>query len=658
MTHRLTWSILLRFCSTLSVFALGIPLFVRAQTCPAPPSANSAAGGFVLREALAPFQVVGPDARICAGATLTVTDTSGAANIQYWYEHTGTAVPTAGGDTARRHTFSRPGRYVIIQQGSRNGTGSYACQTIEVLPSPAPVLTVNVCALGQVRLTIPAHPNNVYAQYAITWMDGGPEVLVGAAPQNLTYTYANPSATYNITIRTLHPGGFSCNTISQAVNPSRVTPVRKPVVTRLTLTDATTATLEYAGQAFTPLEIYQQDAAGTYRPTGLISNTATAPVRTFSGLDSTRSTCFKVIAVQGCGTDAESDPICTLPLRVEALDLQNQISWPPHAPTPALRGYSLSKNGTALPFFTGLSLSGFLDTQAIVCGQSYCYQLTAQVGTAQSVSNRVCVVARSLSVPPVLQRVHATIERNQVNLYWDAPAVPASTFRVFRAANGAAFGSLAETTTLQYTDATAQPASQAYCYRVTYRNSCATESAPSDPVCPIRLTQNGTQLAWSPQSPFTTAPGTYVVQLLDASGAVVADQNTGSTLTFEPPLNTAQTSVLRYRVQTTSAAGQVSWSNELLFSLPIRLFVPDVFTPNGDGINDLFNAETSYVGSYRLRIFNRWGESVYSSTSTEGGWDGTLNGQPAPPGNYSYRIDVTDLKGQPFTKRGLVQLVR
>lgn len=69
--------------------------------------------------------------------------------------------------------------------------------------------------------------------------------------------------------------------------------------------------------------------------------------------------------------------------------------------------------------------------------------------------------------------------------------------------------------------------------------------------------------------------------------------------------------------------------------------VPNVFTPNGDGINDIFNVVTftGFEGSVTLEIYNRWGENIFSGTD---GWDGTKLGQAVPADVYAYIITVNN----------------
>ena len=68
-------------------------------------------------------------------------------------------------------------------------------------------------------------------------------------------------------------------------------------------------------------------------------------------------------------------------------------------------------------------------------------------------------------------------------------------------------------------------------------------------------------------------------------------------------------------------------------------FVPNAFTPNGDGTNDEFKVGHSCdLSEYTIQIFNRWGQMVYESHDSQEGWDGTFAGQEVPEGIYTYKI--------------------
>lgn len=88
------------------------------------------------------------------------------------------------------------------------------------------------------------------------------------------------------------------------------------------------------------------------------------------------------------------------------------------------------------------------------------------------------------------------------------------------------------------------------------------------------------------------------------------------------------------------------------------LFVPDVFTPNGDGVNDLLEIKGEIDGESQTLIYDRWGSVIFRSSVNVRHWNGSINGSPAPAGVYLYHIKVTDKIGRTFIKRGTVSLLR
>lgn len=68
------------------------------------------------------------------------------------------------------------------------------------------------------------------------------------------------------------------------------------------------------------------------------------------------------------------------------------------------------------------------------------------------------------------------------------------------------------------------------------------------------------------------------------------------------------------------------------------LAVPNVFTPNGDGVNDEFRVAYRSIKEFHCWVYNRWGRLVYEWTDPAKGWDGTINGRPAAEGAYFYVI--------------------
>jgi len=92
-------------------------------------------------------------------------------------------------------------------------------------------------------------------------------------------------------------------------------------------------------------------------------------------------------------------------------------------------------------------------------------------------------------------------------------------------------------------------------------------------------------------------------------------------------------------------------------------FVPNAFTPNGHGLNDVFGVipRLDYINQYRISIFNRWGQMIFNTSDLSQGWDGSYQGKPCQAGAYVYRIVYQDFgmgKQENKVMEGTVMLVR
>jgi gliding motility-associated-like protein len=122
-----------------------------------------------------------------------------------------------------------------------------------------------------------------------------------------------------------------------------------------------------------------------------------------------------------------------------------------------------------------------------------------------------------------------------------------------------------------------------------------------------------------------------------------------------------------YRFQVTDTNGCTATASiRIQVNKRRYVFIPDAFTPNGDGLNDIF---AIYTGKgveeiQFLRVYNRWGSLMYQQDSIAPedsamtGWDGQFNGEPMDMGVYIYTASIRFLDGTVLLYRGEVMLIR
>jgi gliding motility-associated-like protein len=104
-------------------------------------------------------------------------------------------------------------------------------------------------------------------------------------------------------------------------------------------------------------------------------------------------------------------------------------------------------------------------------------------------------------------------------------------------------------------------------------------------------------------------------------------------------------------VQNASAAVQAT-------TLTDNIFIPNSFTPNGDGLNDILKVYGNDIRELRLTIFNQWGQKVFETSTPGTGWDGRFNGKDAPTGVYMYVARIVVQGSGEINRKGSINLVR
>jgi gliding motility-associated-like protein len=125
------------------------------------------------------------------------------------------------------------------------------------------------------------------------------------------------------------------------------------------------------------------------------------------------------------------------------------------------------------------------------------------------------------------------------------------------------------------------------------------------------------------------------------------------------PNNTFTTGTYTVTLTTISGSCTATATVVIVVEDGLSLEIPNVFTPNNDGANDVFTIKSTGVKEISLQIFNRWGSKLYEFTGAKASWDGLApNSSQVPEGTYFFFVKATGFDGQEIEKHGTVNLFR
>ncbi len=287
--------------------------------------------------------------------------------------------------------------------------------------------------------------------------------------------------------------------------------------------------------------------------------------------------CFRIVAVNRCDESQNlvSETLCSIALQEESQNLRHQFTWESEGFTE----YEFFRDGDLMVTSPATEYLDF----AVVCQQTYEYQIRAESEAGVSTSALLAVTATTDDVSPAPDSVGVVPTGPQLRFEWSA-VDEATTYYVYRGVDSEvpvrydSATATADGTVPRFYEDNRVESGTTYCYQLTYVDACGNESARSATVC-----------------------------------AEVPRQG--------------------------------------------RLIFPNAFTPNGDGLNDVFVYRAQLVRTVTLRIYNRWGELLFQTDQLDEGWDGSYRGANAPQGTYLYQAEVEDQLGNRFTQEGRLTLL-
>lgn len=555
------------------------------------------------------------------------------------------------------HTYTQPGTYTLsVLYQSPLGSDNI---TITVTPNLQPTFDIFTCGNREVRVVV---TDTNYDSYIINYNDASPEVSVPKGSLAVdNHTFAT-TGLKNISVRGKDVSADDNCTPPATKSVNVVNALTAPFMNALTVTSGTQIDF---GLTTLPNTLYRLEIAtnsilpANFQLAQLIHDVTTASVTNLRTDDNYY--CFRLGAFDPCNNiTVYSNIICSANFDLTLLSDLNNLTWASSAV--GVNNFTINRDGTAIGSTGGFS---FADNN-VVCKTTYCYQLfTNYANGSQSISLEKCGESFSSETPLPVVDVTSVVGSGQVDLTWQQnPAFLAETYTLFRKSGSGLFNLLSEVTTPQFNDQD-YTTEDSYCYRIDYHDECGNLSLPGIEVCPIRLSgsvasDNSITLNWTAYAGWENGVDHYEVEKYDTQNQLLQTFNMGTATTLFDNTPDLANQLYKYVVKAyanDTGLGE-SVSNELTIIKEPNLYYPAAFTPNGDNLNDVFVVFGQFITKFELKIFNRWGELLFTTTDLEQGWDGKFKGSFQPEGTYAFVANITDLAGRTFKRSGSVVLLQ
>jgi gliding motility-associated-like protein len=382
-----------------------------------------------------------------------------------------------------------------------------------------------------------------------------------------------------------------------------------------------------------------------------------------------QSYCYKIAVRRNCKnvfSFVESNAVCSMLIFTQNIDFTTQeISWT-----------SLNNNSGSVVYHLEFEQNGNITTVNNVTSP-YRYKNCSFQGRARvKAITGNCVAYSAFSdvfslnnLPPSLLElcfVSVADENAGVEIQWTKSIDPnLKAYEIWRH-DGSSWAKITEvdTNTFYYLDRTAAVQSQSYKYYVRAVDECNL-SVQTNEYATIFLKSFSepyfVDLQWTPYL------NDYPVLEYELLKNQSSRNDFEKYLSFSPAeLSYVDKQIDKskgiycYRIKANAPGncGSYSYSNSVCETFPIILFVPNAFTPNSDGKNDIFKVYAEFVEYFHMLIYDRWGKLTYEFKHPEDSWDGTTNGAPCPEDVYVYFLEARGFLGEKIQRKGTIMLLR
>jgi len=557
------------------------------------------------------------------------------------------------------YIYDTPGNYTIIQLTGIDEPGFSKTDTLDVTvrESINPDYSIFTCENNGAKVEI--FPD-VYEQHKIYYTPTD-SVIVNSGESVPAFVY--PSGTHSITVKGLFIGGKeNCASVTKSFTTiNNLIPAELDQVALLSKNNISgSVQLQYQLQPDIVYELQKAvDFPAGFQSIQYLDNPSTSIV--IDSIDTENNIqIFRISAFDACqNKNLYSDTISTISINASAENAQNRVEW--NSFPLNFSDYQLIRNDQPYQNFNNVGLKVFIDSN-VECFTNYCYSINYTNNNGGiSLSDTICLESFIIYFPPSIKNTTASVNGINIDLSWDDPEnATITSYFIQREIEDDVFATIDSTLVNQYTDIDLDTDTRGYCYRINYLDECRNRSNLGDLACTVFLTIEDNQLLeWNRYTGWRNGVQQYIVEVYNENGIFQKEINVGLNRWYEDTtFLTQQISEYRIRTESNDDPPLMAFSNFVIKQVESVLWLPNSFTPNGDGLNDFFKPEGTQMREFMMQIFTRYGNLIYTTEDQNLGWDGTHNGEDMPPVTYIYKMEATDELDKKYNKTGQILLIR
>lgn len=397
--------------------------------------------------------------------------------------------------------------------------------------------------------------------------------------------------------------------------------------------------------------------------------------------------CFKVGNMNACELEQPLDSLithCTIDIKGKAIENAALVNWNSYT------GWKVDKYEIYRDEFKNEKgfikigevngdILNYTDTN-IFCKMTFIYKVKAKelIGNSESSWSDTCHVRPIWTLLPSLaENWRATVENNQfTRLEWLKSNVTITPIKSYEITRNNQFINLFNLESgvdnqLFFEDFKTKVNDVSYQYFVQAKDTCDMVSPKSNVAKTILLkttfdvVSHRPLLSWTAYKEWKEGIEHYTVERQNAEGIFEQIGQTKDTLFLDQrvpltcmPEYTYRVTAFRNQPVDSRRWNVQSISNHATVKPTSTLFIPNAFTPDNNGINEVFAPKGTFISNYKLMIYNRWGEKLFETTDCLAGWDGKYLGSDCMQGVYMYIIYALGADDRAYFLKGDFTLLK